>query len=269
MPTENSTKPPVIFVHGLWLHAESWQPWIEFFRENGYQASAVNWPGEAETTEATRQNPQAVAGYGIPEITDHIARQIKQLETRPILIGHSFGGLVAQNLLGRGLAAAGIAMVPASIKGVTDLPLSTIRAFFSMLINPFNLRRARALSERQFRYIFANTVSEQESRQLHQAYAIPGPIKPLFQAAMAVINLNTATQVVLTNGTRGPLLLIAAEADHVVPPVMMKSTLRIYRKSMAVTECKLFPGRGHSLTIDNGWQEIAAYCLAWLKAQGM
>lgn len=265
MAPENSAKMAVVFVHGLWLHAESWNKWIGFFRENGYDAIAASWPGDAETTEATRENAFAVAGYGVTEISDHIARQLKAYEKKPILIGHSFGGLLVQNLLGRDLAAAAIAIDSAPIKGVPELPLSSLRSSFPVLRNPFNFRRAVSLSEQQFRFGFTNAVSEQEAKELYSTYAMPAPGRPLFQAATATFNPRAATRVNVANETRGPLLLISGMQDNTVPPVLVRSTLKAYRTSTAVTEFKEFAGRGHSLTIDHGWQELAEYCLAWLK----
>src|SRR5512141_919592 len=182
MSASQTAKRPVVFVHGLWLHAESWKNWIEFFREQGYEASAASWPGDAETTEATRRKPEAVAGYGVSEIADHIAGQIKTLKQKPILIGHSFGGLLVQNLLGRDLAEAAVAIDPAPIKGVPELPLSALKSSFPVLGNPFNLNRAVSLTEGQFRFGFTNAVSEQESKELYAAYAMPAPGRPLFQA---------------------------------------------------------------------------------------
>jgi len=269
MAPNNSTKSPIVFVHGLWLHGESWNKWIEFFRANGYEAVAASWPGDAKTTEATRVNGDAVAGYGVIEIADHIAGQLKMFKTKPILIGHSFGGLLVQNLLGRDLAAAAIAIDPAPIKGVPELPLSALKSSFPVLGNPFNFRRAVSLTEPQFRFGFTNAVPEQEAKELYAKYAMPAPGRPLFQAATATFNPNSATKVNVANATRGPLLLISGGEDNIVPPVLVRSTLKAYRKSPAVTELKEFPGRGHSLTIDNGWQELAEYCLAWLKAKGV
>ena len=268
MSTSKSTKNPVVFVHGLWLHADSWKPWIEFFREHGYEAIAASWPGDSETTEATRRKPDAVAGYGVTEIANHIAGQIKALKQKPILIGHSFGGLLVQNLLGRDLAAATVAIDPAPIKGVPELPLSTLKSSFPVLGNPFNFNRAVSLTEPQFRFGFTNAIPEQEAKELYAKYAMPAPGRPLFQAATATFNPNSATKVNVTNGTRGPLLLITGLADNIVPPVLVKSTLRAYSKSTAVTEIKEFPGRGHSLTIDSGWRELADYILGWLNAKG-
>jgi len=269
MSTDPSTKPPVVFVHGLWLHAESWDNWIELFRANGYAATAASWPGDGPTTAATRQNPAAVAGYGITEIADHIAAQLKPLARQPILIGHSFGGLLVQNLLGRGLGAAAIAIDPGPVKGVSELPLSALKSGLPVLGNPFNFRRAVSLTEPQFRFGFTNAVSEQEAHDLYQKYAMPGPGRPLFQVATAMLNPNSANKVNLANATRGPLLLISGEKDNTVPPVLVKSTLRVYGQSQAITELKEFAGRGHSLTIDSGWRELADYCLAWLKGKGL
>ena len=264
-----AAKNPVVFVHGLWLHAESWNPWIAFFQEHGYQAQAASWPGDAATTEATRRNAGAVAGYVVGQIAEHIAGQIEKLEPKPILIGHSFGGLLVQNLLGRNLGTAAIAIDPAPIKGVPELPFSALRSSFPVLGNPLNYKRAVSLSEAQFRYGFTNAVSEQEAQALYAAYAIPAPGRPIFQAATATFNPNAATKVNLANTTRGPLLLISGAQDHAVPPVLVRSALKAYRKSTAVTEIKEFAGRGHSLTIDSGWQEIVEYCLAWLQSKGL
>ena len=268
MFTSTTTKLPIVFVHGLWLHAESWKKWIDYFHEHGYEAVAASWPGDAETSEATRRNARAVAGYGVTEIANYVSRQISGFENKPILIGHSFGGLLVQNLLGRNLAAAAIAIDPAPIKGVSELPFSTLKSGFPVLGNPLNYGKAISLTEPQFHYGFTNTLSEQESQVLYKKYAIPGPGRPLFQAATATFNPNSATKVNVRNGTRGPLLLISGAEDHTVPPVLVKSALREYRNSKAVTDFKEFPRRGHSLTIDSGWQELADYCLDWLKEKG-
>ncbi len=269
MSPNNSARAPIVFVHGLWLHGESWNHWIEFFRENGYEAVAASWPGDSDTTEATRRNGNAVAGYGVTEIADHIAGQLKAFGRKPILIGHSFGGLLVQNLLGRDLAAAAIAIDPAPIKGVPELPLSALKSSLPVLGNPLNFKRAVSLTESQFRFGFTNAVSEQEAKELYAKYAMPAPGRPLFQAATATFNPNAATKVNLTNATRGPLLLISGAEDNTVPPVLVRSTLKAYRNSAAVTEFKDFPRRGHSLTIDSGWRELAVYILDWLKAKGL
>jgi len=269
MSSSTSNKNTIVFVHGLWLHGESWKPWMDFFRQQGYDVIAASWPGDADTTESTRGRPEAVAGYGVREIADHIAGQIKSLGVKPILIGHSFGGLLVQNLLGRDLAAAAVAIDPAPIKGVPELPLSALKSSFPVLGNPFNLNRAVSLTEEQFRFGFTNAVSEAEAKELYAKYAMPAPGRPLFQAATATFNPNSATKVNLGNARRGPLLLISGSADNTVPPVLVKSALKAYGKSQAVTEYKEFANRGHSLTIDSGWRELAEYILGWLHAKGL
>jgi pimeloyl-ACP methyl ester carboxylesterase len=241
---------------------------MEFFRGKGYATTAASWPGDADTTESTRRNGQALAGHGVSEIADHIAGQLQIFEEKPILIGHSFGGLLVQNLLNRDLGAAGVAIDPAPIKGVPELPFSALRSSYPVLGNPFNYYRAVSLTEAQFRFGFANAISKQEAKKLYATYAMPAPGRPLFQAATATFNPNAATKVNLLNATRGPLLLIAGGADHTVPPLLVKSALKAYRKSPAVTEYKEFPDRGHSLTIDSGWQELAEYILNWLNDKG-
>jgi pimeloyl-ACP methyl ester carboxylesterase len=269
MPSNNSSKTTIVFVHGLFLHGESWIKWLEFFRDNGYEAVAASWPGDSESTQVTRENAAALAGYGVTEISDHVAGQLKIFKKIPILIGHSFGGLIAQNLLGRNLAAAVIAIDPAPMKGVIEIPLSTLKAFLPILGNPLNYRRVVSLNEQQFRFAFTNAVSESEARELYAAYAIPAPARPLFQGATATINPGSETKVNTANGTRGPLLLIMGTQDNVVPPVLVRSALKTYRKSAALTELKEFAGRGHSLIIDSGWQELAEYCLAWLQSKNL
>ena len=201
-----------MFLHGLWLHAELWRNWIDFFQGHSYEAMAANWPGDSESTEATRRKPEAVAGYGVTEIADHIAAQIKALDKKPILIGHSFGGLLVQNLLGRDLGAAAVAIDPAPIKGVPELPLSALKSAFPVLGNPFNFKRAIALTELQFRFGFTNAVPEREARELYAKYAMPAPGRPLFQAATATFNPNSATKVNVTNRTADPCCSFLAPA---------------------------------------------------------
>ena len=268
MGAETTTRAPVVFVHGLWLHAESWGEWLEFFRAKGYETYAAAWPGDAENTEKTRLNANALAGYGVREIADHIASRISALPRKPVLVGHSFGGLLVQNLLGRDLASAGVAIDPAPIRGVSELPLSALRSAIPVLRNPLNIRRSVGLTEQEFHFGFTNMVPAQEAKLLYEKYAMPGPGRPLFQAATAALNPRAATSVNVLNPKRGPLLLISGWEDNTVPPVLVRSTLRAYRNSPAVTELKEFGGRGHSLTIDSGWRDIAEYTHAWLNGKG-
>jgi pimeloyl-ACP methyl ester carboxylesterase len=259
---------PVVFIHGLWVHGESWRPWIELFRRSGYDAVAAKWPGEAETPEATRRNAAVMAGYGVGEVADFITGQLSLFQEKPVLIGHSIGGLLVQTLLGRGLGSAGVAIDAAPFKGVPDLPLSAIRTTTPVLKNPLNYGRTLSLTEPQFRFGFASAVSEKEAHELYNKYAIPGPARPVFQTVTAPLNPRAATKVDVRNAKRGPLLLVAGAADHTVPPVMVKGMLKAYRRSRAITDFKEFPNRGHSLIMDHGWKELAEYTLGWLRAKG-
>jgi pimeloyl-ACP methyl ester carboxylesterase len=260
---------PVVFIHGLWLHATSWQSWIELFASAGYRTSAPGYPHEAPTVAEARENPDAVANLSIDEITDHYAEIIAQLDEPPVIIGHSFGGLFAEKLLGQGIGAAAVAIDPAQIKGVLPLPLAQLRSGFPALGNPANLHRSVTLTEKEFRYGFGNAVSDEESDALYDKWTIPSPARPLFQAAAANFVMHSQAKVDTANDDRGPLLLISGTADHTVPDVVTRSTLKQYRDSTAVTELKQFEGRGHSLTIDSGWREVADATLEWLKANGL
>jgi non-heme chloroperoxidase len=255
---------PVVFVHGLWLHATSWDPWAEFFGAAGYAPLAPGWPGDADTVEGTRNAPDQVAGKGIDDVAEHYARVIADLDTPPIVIGHSFGGLIAQRLLGQDLAAAAVAIDPAPIKGVLYLPPSALKVSGVVLRRPANRNLAVALTPGQFRYGFANAVPEQESAELYDRWTIPSPGKPLFEAALANFMPSSPAKVNTGNKSRGPLLITAGGKDHTVPHAISTATRRLYHKSPAVTDLKEFPDRGHSLTIDHGWREVAQEVLDWL-----
>src|SRR5579862_4102144 len=260
---------PVLFVHGLWLHSDSWGAWMDLFREAGYVPTAPGWPGDSRTVEETRKQSERVAGHGINDVVDHYARAINALDSKPIVIGHSFGGLIAQRLLGQGLAAAGVAIDPAPIKGVLNLPPSSLRVASIALRNPANRKRAVALSAAQFRYGFGNALSTAESNELYERWTIPSPGKPLFEAAVANFAPRSPARVDTANATRGPLLITAGGKDHTVPAAVSRSTSKLYRKSAAVTDLEKFPGRGHSLTIDSGWREVADAVLAWLREHSL
>jgi pimeloyl-ACP methyl ester carboxylesterase len=260
---------PVLFIHGLWLHAESWNPWLTRFREAGYEPQAPGWPGDHETVEATRRDPAGIGDHGIDDVVAHFAKIIDDLPEAPILIGHSFGGMIAQKLLGQNQAKAAIAIDAAQIKGVLPVPLSALRATLPVFKNPANKHRAVSLTSKQFRFAFGNAVSEEESDQLFERWTIPAPGRPLFEAAAANFNPHSPAKVDTGNEDRGPLLLIASGKDHTVPESVTRATLKQYRHSDAVTDLKDFPDRGHSLTIDGGWDEIAETCLTWLRQQSL
>ena len=260
---------PAVFIHGLWLHASSWEPWLDRFRDDGYAPIAPGWPNEPATVAEAREQADVVANLGIDEVTEHFARIIEQLEAPPVIVGHSFGGLFAEKLLGEGYGAAAVAIDPAQIKGVLPLPLAQLRAGLPALANPANRHKAVSLTAKEFRFGFGNAVSEEESEELFEKWTIPSPAKPLFQAAVANFSLHSPAKVNTKNADRGPLLLISGTADHTVPDVVTRSTLKQYRDSTAITELKQFEGRGHSLTIDSGWKEVADAVIEWLHANGL
>ncbi|WP_027345024.1 alpha/beta hydrolase [Hamadaea tsunoensis] len=258
---------PVVFIHGLWLHATSWQPWVRLFEQAGYAPIAPGWPGIAATVEQARDNPDAIADHGIDDVAQHYARIIEALPQRPILVGHSFGGMIAEKLLGEDLAAAAVAIDAAQIKGVLPLPLSSLRSTLPVFRNPANRHRAVSLTAGQFRYSFGNAVSEEESDDLYARWAIPAPGKPLFEAAAANFAPHSPAKVDTGNADRGPLLLVMGGQDHTVPEAITKATAKLYRDSAAVTDLIEFPDRGHSLTIDSGWRAVAEASLEWLDKQ--
>jgi pimeloyl-ACP methyl ester carboxylesterase len=259
-----SGRPPAVFVHGLWLLASSWDRWAELFEQAGYASVRVSWPGDAETVEQARANPQSVAGRKLREIAAHVAEVIGALNGKPIVVGHSFGGLLAQMMAARGLSAATAAIDPAPFRGVLPLPLSTLRTAMPVLSNPANRRRAVSLTFEQFRYGWANALSEQEARQLHESFHVPGTAAPLFEAALANVNPRTAAQLDTRSPARGPLLIISGAKDHTVPHAIAHASYKLERRNPGVTEFAEIPDRGHSLTIDSGWREVADTALEFL-----
>ena len=264
-----SNRRPVIFIHGLWLHATSWNRWLDLFRSAGYDPAAPGWPAEPDTVASARANPEIVANRSIDDLMVHFRGIIRSLTAPPIIIGHSFGGLLTEKLMGEGLGAAGVAIDPAQIKGVLPLPLAQLKAGLPALGNPFNKDKAVSLTKKEFRYGFGNALSEEESDDLFEKWTIPSPVHGLFEVALANFSLHAASKVDTKNDTRGPLLLISGTADHTAPDVTTQAAFRLYRDSTAVTELKQFEGRGHSLTVDSGWKDVAEAVLQWLRAQGL
>jgi non-heme chloroperoxidase len=260
----STPNPPVVFIHGLWLHATSWQPWAELFRERGHEVLMPGWPGEASTVEETRRDARQQAGRGIDEVTEHHARVVAARPVKPIVIGHSFGGLFAQKLLGRGLASAAVAIDPAPQRGVLRVPPRQLAAALPVLRNPLNYWRAVSLTPAQFRFAFGNALTADESDALHAAFSIPGPGRPLFEAAFANLNPRTAARVDTGRADRGPLLVIGGGKDNTVPESVSRAAHHLYAHAGTVNDYRVFPDRGHSLVIDHGLWEVAETVLAWL-----
>ena len=257
---------PAVFVHGLWLLPSSWDRWATVFDEAGYAALAPGWPDDPETVAEANANPDTFANKTVGDVADHFSEVIGKLDRKPVVIGHSFGGLLAQILAGRGLSTATVAIDPAPFRGVLPLPVSALRSASPVLTNPANRHRAVPLTYEQFRYAFANAVDEDEARQLYDAFAVPAPGAPLFQAATANFNPWTEVKVDHKNPERGPLLIISGEKDHTVPWAIANSSYKKQKKNKeAVTEIVEMSGRGHALTIDSGWREVADKALEFVR----
>jgi non-heme chloroperoxidase len=257
---------PAVFVHGLWLLPSSWDRWAAVFDEAGYAALAPGWPDDPETVAEANANPDTFANKTVGDVADHFAEVIGKLDRKPVVIGHSFGGLLAQILAGRGLSTATVAIDPAPFRGVLPLPVSALRSASPVLTNPANRHRAVPLTYEQFRYAFANAVDEDEARQLYDAFAVPAPGAPLFQAATANFNPWTEVKVDHKNPERGPLLIISGEKDHTVPWAIANASYKKQKKNKAaVTEIVEMSGRGHALTIDSGWREVADTALQFVR----
>jgi pimeloyl-ACP methyl ester carboxylesterase len=253
----------VLFIHGLWLHPSSWAPWLQLFGERGYEPSAPGWPGVASTVDDTRANPDAVADRGIEEVADHYARIIDRMPRRPVVIGHSFGGLIAEMLVVHGHAAAAITIGAAHIDGVPWLPFAPLRDRLPLFKNPANRDRAISLTAEQFRDSFGNAVDEQESDEMYERWSIPAPSRPLFEAAEDKLALYLPYSSAHAEADRPPLLVVLAGKDQTVPPDFAGWEAAQGTPS-AATDVVEFPDRGHSLTIDRGWREIAETGIDWL-----
>ena len=260
-----SGRTPVVFVHGLWLLPSSWDRWQALFKEAGFATLAPGWPDDPETVAEAKAHPEVFAHKTIGQVADHFAEVIGKLTRKPAILGHSFGGLLTQILAGRGLAAASVAIDPAPFRGVLPLPISALRAGSPVLSNPLNRGRAVPLTYEQFRYAFANAVSEDEAKELYETYAVAAPGAPLFQAAAANLNPWTEAKVDTKNPDRGPLLIMSGEKDHTVPWAIANASYNRQKRNDGVTEIVEMPDRGHALTIDSGWREVADTALRFVQ----
>jgi non-heme chloroperoxidase len=260
-----SGRVPVVFIHGLWLLPTSWERWAELFEQAGYAPLTPGWPDDPATVDEANANPDVFARKTVGQVADHYAEVIGALDRRPAVIGHSFGGLLTQILAGRGLAAASVAIDPAPFRGVLPLPVSALRSASPVLGNPANRNRAVPLTYEQFRYAFANAVDEGEAKQLYETFAVPASGAPIFQAASANLNPWTEVKVDSKSPERGPLLIVSGEKDHTVPWAIANASYKKQKRNEGVTEIVEIPNRGHSLTIDSGWREVAQTALAFVE----
>jgi non-heme chloroperoxidase len=256
---------PVVFIHGLWLLPSSWDRWATVFEEAGFTTLTPGWPDDPETVEEANTHPEVFAHKTVKQVADHFDEIIRTLTKKPAIIGHSFGGLLTEILAGRGLSAVSVAIDPAPFRGVLPLPVSALKSAAPVLGNPANRNRAVPLTYEQFRFAFANAVSEEEAKQLYETFAVPASGAPLFQAAVANFNPWTEAKVDSKSPDRGPMLIISGEKDHTVPWAIANASFKKQQRNHAVTEIVEMPNRGHALTIDNGWREVADTALAFVK----
>ncbi len=260
-----SGKTPVVFVHGLWVLASSWDNWVGVFGEAGYAGVTPVWPDDPPTVEEARANPDVMAKKSLKQIADHTAEVIGALEKKPAVLGHSTGGLIAQLIADRGVAAATVAIDPGPFRGVLPLPLSTLKVSLPILSNPLNRSKAISLTLDQFKYGWANALSEEEAERLHAEYHVPAPGLPLMQMANANLNPFTEAKLDPKNPERGPLLIIDGERDRTVPWAIAPAAYNKQKRNPGVTEIKSIPNRGHSLTIDSGWREVCKTALEFVQ----
>jgi non-heme chloroperoxidase len=256
---------PVVFIHGLWLLPSSWADWAEFFEQAGYAPLTPDWPDDPETVEEARANPEVLANKTLKQVADHTAEVIGKLDRKPVVMGHSTGGLIAQMLAGRGLSAATVAIDPGVFRGVLPLPFSTLKAAGPFLVDPRYRGRAITLTFDQFTYGWANALDEDEAKRLYDTYHVAGSGIALAQMANANLNPRTEAKADTRNPDRGPLLIIDGEKDHTVPWAIAHAAYKRQKRNPNVTEIQQLPGRGHSLTIDHGWQEVAQAALDFVK----
>jgi pimeloyl-ACP methyl ester carboxylesterase len=259
----------IVLIHGLWMTPLSWESWAARYESRGYKVLAPSWPGLEDGVEQLRRDPTPLTKLDIEQIVDHYDRIIRGLDSKAIIMGHSFGGAFTQVLLDRGLGAAGVVISSGTVKGVLDLPLSTLKATRHILGNPFNRGKATDPTEKQFRYAFGNTLTEAESRAAYERYHVASANRVLFQGAAVNFTPSSPLKVNFRNDDRAPLLFIASDKDHIVPAKASRSNYEKYANSSAVTEFKEFPGRSHFIVGQKGWEEIADFALSWATANAM
>src|SRR5262245_56757796 len=256
---------PIVLIHGLWLLPSSWDNWVGYFEEEGYAGLTPDWPDDPSTVEEARANPDVLAGKNLKQVADHVAEVITALDKKPAVMGHSTGGLLAQMIADRGISAATVAIDPGPFRGVLPLPISALRSAAPVLKNPLNRGKAVTLTLDQFKDGWANALSDEEAKQLYDTYHVAAPGVALMQMANANLNPWSEAKLDPKNPDRGPLLIIDGEKDHTVPWAIANAAYKRQRHNDAVTEIVKMPNRGHSLTIDHGWREVAQTALDFVK----
>jgi non-heme chloroperoxidase len=256
---------PIVFIHGLWLLPSSWADWAEFFKQAGYATLTPDWPDDPATVDEARANPNVFAKKTLKQVADHTTEIISALDRKPAVMGHSTGGLLAQTLAGRGLSAATVAIDPGVFRGVLPLPVSVLRSSGPFLVNPFTRGRAITLTFDQFKYAWANALNEKEAKELYETFHVAGSGIALVQMGNANLNPWTEAKANTKNPDRGPLLIIEGEKDHTVPWAIAHAAYKRQRHNPGVTQIVKIPNRGHALTIDHGWREVAQTALDFVR----
>lgn len=255
----------IVLIHGLWVTPRSWENFKRRYEARGYRVLAPAWPGIAGEPAALRHDASSLHNIGIAEVVAHYEQIIRALPEPPILIGHSFGGLITQLLLDRGLGAAGVAIDSVPPKGIYALPFSTYEALTPALSNPFNAKRTYLFPFARWHRVFANTLPEDEARAAYAEQVIPASGRAIFQAALSNVTPGSLATVNFTNPTRAPLLIIGGEKDVIMPAALSRKIYAKHRASSAITAYKEFPGRSHYLIAEKGWEEVADYALTWAE----
>jgi len=266
--TENTTDPAatdtIVLIHGLWVTPRSWEKWVEHYESKGYRVLAPAYPGLEVEVEALREDPSPIEALRVPAIVEHLENIVGELDSPPIIMGHSMGGLLTQILLDHGYGAAGVAIDSVPAEGIKVVPVSQIRSVFPILRNPANRMKAVGFTPEQFHYAFANTLSEEESQEVYYRYHIPAPGRLVWGGVLANFTPgHQDTYVDFRNEDRTPLLFIAGEEDNLMPPAVNESNVKHYRHTKSVTDYKEFPGRSHYIVGQEGWEEVADYALEW------
>ena len=268
MTTENTTDPAatdtIVLIHGLWVTPRSWEKWVEHYESKGYRVLAPAYPGLEVEVEALREDPSPIEALRVPAIVEHLENIVGELDSPPIIMGHSMSGLLTQILLDHGYGAAGVAIDSVPAEGIKVVPVSQIRSVFPILRNPANRMKAVGFTPEQFHYAFANTLSEEESQEVYYRYHIPAPGRLVWGGVLANFTPgHQDTYVDFRNEDRAPLLFIAGEEDNLMPPAVNESNVKHYRHTKSVTDYKEFPGRSHYIVGQEGWEEVADYALEW------